>query len=122
MAESARIAPASAIELCRLLSEPARFSLMAAVWEEELCVCELQLVVQRPQNLVSHHLGRLRRAGLVQTRRDSQWTYYRPADNLAEPEFRVLEALLGPRGGRTSVSDPLNGQRSPALFVAGRNR
>lgn len=83
---------------------------MQAIWKVERCVCELQIEVRRPQNLVSHHLGRLRRQGLVQSRRDKSWTYYRPADALDESTVRILEALLGPRGFETTVCDPVQGQ------------
>ena len=106
--ESPPIAPGNAIELCRVLSDPTRFALMAAIWKVERCVCELQLEVRKPQNLVSHHLGRLRRAGLVQSRRDKYWTYYRPADSLTEAEGHVLEAVLGPRGYDTTVCEPFD--------------
>lgn len=82
---------------------------MTAIWKVERCVCELQVEVRKPQNLVSHHLGRLRRAGLVQSRRDKHWTYYRPADGLDDAQVRVLDALLGPRGYETTVCEPAEG-------------
>jgi len=34
-----------ALELCRVLSDPTRFALMAAIWKVERCVCELQIEV-----------------------------------------------------------------------------
>src|SRR5579864_5967353 len=99
-----------ALELCRVLSDPTRFSLMAAIWKVERCVCELQVEVRKPQNLVSHHLGKLRRVGLVESRRDKHWTYYRPADTLDDATVRILEALLGPRGFDRTVCEPVAGQ------------
>lgn len=89
----------AALELCRVLADPTRFRLMAAIWRAEQCVCDLRSSAgDPPQNLVSHHLGVLRRAGLVDTRRDGRWIHYRPADRLDAGTEGALVALLGPRG------------------------
>ena len=44
---------------------------------KELCVCDLIRVLDLPQAKVSRHLATLRRAELVDTRREGQWVYYR---------------------------------------------
>jgi ArsR family transcriptional regulator, arsenate/arsenite/antimonite-responsive transcriptional repressor len=43
----------------------------------ELCVCEIVGVLEVPQPKVSRHLAYLRRAGLVEARREGLWMYYR---------------------------------------------
>jgi ArsR family transcriptional regulator len=90
---------ASAVALCRALADPTRLELMAAIWGGERCVCDLQESVGgKPQNVVSHHLAQLRQAGMVQTRREGRWVYYRPADSLSAELAQALTLLLGPRG------------------------
>ena len=90
---------AAALDLCRTLSDPTRFALMSAIWRSEQCVCDLRSASgDPPQNLVSHHLAVLRRAGLVDTRRDGRWIYYRPADAMDGATSAALAALLGTRG------------------------
>ena len=42
----------------------------------ELCVCDLAWILERPQNLVSHHLRALRTAGLARFRRDGKMVMY----------------------------------------------
>ena len=42
----------------------------------ELCVCELTHALDLPQPKVSHHLGNLRKAGLVSDRKNGLWVYY----------------------------------------------
>lgn len=42
----------------------------------ELCVCDLSWVVERSENLVSHHVRRLRSEGLVASRRDGKMVLY----------------------------------------------
>lgn len=99
-----RLDPVAALELCRVLADPTRFALMAAIWSSEQCVCDLRSSSgDRPQNLVSHHLAVLRRAGVVETRRDGRWIYYRPADALDPATSAALTALLGPRGAATAT-------------------
>jgi DNA-binding transcriptional ArsR family regulator len=47
---------------------------------DELCVCDLAWIVERAENLVSHHLRALRAAGLVDSRRDGKMVLYRLTD------------------------------------------
>ncbi|GAB2581374.1 ArsR family transcriptional regulator [Paractinoplanes abujensis] len=59
---------------------PLRWRLLTALAETDLRVQELTARVEQPQNLVSYHLGRLRKASLVEARRsiaDRRDTYYR---------------------------------------------
>ncbi|HEY7693733.1 MAG TPA: metalloregulator ArsR/SmtB family transcription factor [Gaiellaceae bacterium] len=41
-----------------------------------LCVCDLSWIVERAENLVSHHLRALRAAGLADYRRDGKMALY----------------------------------------------
>ncbi|OGR78280.1 MAG: hypothetical protein A3I11_01850 [Elusimicrobia bacterium RIFCSPLOWO2_02_FULL_39_32] len=44
--------------------------------KEELCVCELIEVLHIGQSKVSRHLAYLKKAGLVQDRKEGLWSYY----------------------------------------------
>lgn len=58
---------------------------------EELSVSQLELLVSDlSQSALSQHLGRLRRAKIVDTRRSSQTIYY----SLADDDVRVILRLL----------------------------
>lgn len=56
----------------KLLSDPTRVLIMQALGQRELCGCDLGWVTGQSDKVVSHHLGRLRRDGLVQSRRDGK--------------------------------------------------
>jgi len=57
--------------------DPTRLTIAAALRDGgELCVCDLAWVVERPQNLVSHHVRRLRGARLVRSRRAGKMVMY----------------------------------------------
>jgi len=68
-------------DMFKALGDPVRlrlFSLIAA--RDELCVCHLTDALNLPQSTVSRQLSVLRHAGLVLTRREGKWMYYRTGD------------------------------------------
>ena len=65
----------------RALGDPTRLMIALALRDaEELCVCDLAWIVERAQNLVSHHLRALRAAGLAEYRRDGKMALYSLTD------------------------------------------
>jgi DNA-binding transcriptional ArsR family regulator len=65
----------------KALSDPTRLTLAVALRDGgELCVCDLSWVVERAENLVSHHVRALRMAGLVRSRREGKMVMYALTD------------------------------------------
>ena len=98
-AESLRQAKLDLTELeplarqAKALSDPTRLSLAATLAAgDEMCVCDLSWVLERAENLVSHHLGVLRSEGLVLRRRDGKMIMYR----LSPRGEEMLGATLAP--------------------------
>ena len=61
----------------RALADPTRLSIAAALAEaDELCVCDLAWITERPQNLVSHHLRTLKEHGFAESRREGKMVMY----------------------------------------------
>ena len=73
----------------RAFSDRTRLRILHMLRGGELCVCDIVDVLRVPQPKASRHLAYLRRAGLVETRRDGLWIHYR-LGTLADP---VLAAL-----------------------------
>jgi DNA-binding transcriptional ArsR family regulator len=72
--------------------------LAAALAEaDELCVCDLAWIVERAQNLVSHHVRVLRREGLVRSRREGKMVMY----GLTEAGRALLAAVLQPQASKS---------------------
>ena len=66
-------------ERLKVLAEPKRLQIFNLLMEGVQCNCELGDFLQMPPNLISHHLSKLRAAGLVDVERDvvdSRWIYY----------------------------------------------
>jgi len=91
----ARLDPAAAEELARAakaLGDPTRLTLAVALRDGgELCVCDLSWVVERSENLVSHHARALRTVGLVSSRREGKMVMYA----LTDRGQALLEVILG---------------------------
>ena len=79
------------VEAFKALGDPVRLRLFSLLTrKEELCVCHLTDALDLPQSTVSRHLAVLRRAGLVETRREGKWIHYRLTGDMAAS----LSALL----------------------------
>ncbi len=80
--------------LFKALSDSTRLRcLVLLASRDELCVCDLRRILGLPQPRVSHHLGNLRQAGLVQDRKQGQWTFYRLHPALPGWARAVIEAV-----------------------------
>jgi DNA-binding transcriptional ArsR family regulator len=81
---------AAAAQAC---ADPTRLSILLALDSpQELCVCDLTWVVSKPQNLVSHHLRKLREAAMVESRRDAKIVFYRLTP-LGRMTLRALDRI-----------------------------
>lgn len=56
----------------KALGEPTRLKILRMLAEQDLCVCDLEEVLQISQPRISQHLKVLKQAGLVQVRREAQ--------------------------------------------------
>ena len=63
----------------RALSDPTRLRILALLAAGEVCVCHIYEALSVPQPTASRHLAYLRRARLVDARREGLWVYYRLA-------------------------------------------
>jgi ArsR family transcriptional regulator len=78
----------------KALANEKRLRIVHALREGELCACEVEAVLDAPQSTVASHLRKLRDAGVVNTRKEGKWTYYRIADT-ASLQLLDLAATLG---------------------------
>jgi DNA-binding transcriptional ArsR family regulator len=56
----------------KLMSDPTRLLIVQALGQRELCGCDLGWVTGKSDKVISHHLGRLRREGMIRSRRDGK--------------------------------------------------
>jgi ArsR family transcriptional regulator, arsenate/arsenite/antimonite-responsive transcriptional repressor len=72
------------------LADRTRLRLLNLMADQEVCVCYFVAVLGAPQPTISRHLAYLRRAGLVEARREGKWMHYR----IAAPESPFARQVL----------------------------
>ena len=70
-----------AAELLKAMSNENRLIILCYLGEKEMSFNELNSFIDLSQSSLSQHLGRLRKDGLVKTRRESQTIYYSIAND-----------------------------------------
>ena len=79
------------------LADKTRLRLINLMGTDEVCVCFFVEVIRTNQPKISRHLAYLRRAGIVEARRDGKWMHYRisePKDPRAARVFNEVRAWL----------------------------
>ena len=92
--------------LFKALADKTRLRILALLGKNEVCVCHIHDTLELPQPTVSRHLAYLRRAGLVDVRRDGVWMHYQVARSLPPTAQTVLNAAVEALTGvRTTEED-----------------
>lgn len=73
------------------IATPNRLSILLAIGNGEACVCHLETLLNLRQAYISQQLMDMRDVGLVDTRRDGRYIYYR----LTEPQLLKLIGDIG---------------------------
>lgn len=60
----------------KALANPTRLTMVIALADGEMCVCDLAALVGQSDSVVSHHLRRLKDLDLLRSRRDGPILYY----------------------------------------------
>jgi DNA-binding transcriptional ArsR family regulator len=76
-------------DLLQVISPEVRLEILLAIGSGEVCVCHLETGLGYRQAYISQHLMALREAGLLSTRRDGKYIYYR----LEKPEIMEMVEL-----------------------------
>jgi DNA-binding transcriptional ArsR family regulator len=64
-------------ELFKAISDPTRLKILYLLQDGELCVCEINTALEKPQSTISHHLNVLKSAGFIKGRKDGLWIHYK---------------------------------------------
>lgn len=85
-----------AVRLLKALSNERRLMIVCTLHKGEMSVGALEEVIGLSQSALSQHLARLRRDGLVQTRREAQTIYYSLSGGDIEKVLNCLHDLFCP--------------------------
>lgn len=112
-----------ATRLLQTLADPTRLRLVAALLEQPACVEDLAQRLALTASTISHHLGKLDQAGLLNRRREQ---YYTICEARPGPLQRTLRELVDTATGQPEAEQArMDKQRQRVLdtfFAAGRLR
>ena len=101
------------------LGDATRLRLLNLMGDQELCVCYFVEILKQAQPKISRHLAYLRRAGIVEARREGKWMHYR-ITRPRTPEPPSSCARRSPGSSRTAPCRP-TAPASPRPAAARRN-
>lgn len=78
------------VDMLKALAEENRLEIVRLLSQGSLCVCEIEEKIKLSQNLVSHHLAVLKKAGLIHDCRCGKNNYY----TLNKKELNKITKLL----------------------------
>jgi ArsR family transcriptional regulator, arsenate/arsenite/antimonite-responsive transcriptional repressor len=86
--------PSDIVQLFAALADPTRLRLLNLMNGREVCVCYFVEILKQGQPKISRHLAYLRRAGIVEARREGKWMHYRIERPVDLRAASVLDAAL----------------------------
>jgi len=83
----------SKVDVYKALGDSNRLRILSMLAERELCVCEINEVLNVSMSTISSHLKILRNAGLVTSKKDGRWIFYSLSDKDSEIYSLVRQAV-----------------------------
>jgi ArsR family transcriptional regulator, arsenate/arsenite/antimonite-responsive transcriptional repressor len=83
-------------KLMKAMADPTRLTMLASLWKADapICICDFTAGLALTQPTISHHMAKLRAAGLVDCEKRGIWVYYRLHDKLSPSTRRLLGQLI----------------------------
>jgi len=92
-------------ELFKVFGDTTRVKIISALFEAEMCVCDIAELLSMTQSAISHQLRVLRQARLVKHRKEGKVVFYSLDDEHIKSIFNQgLEHILEPRGYEYAIS------------------
>lgn len=88
-------AAAGVADVFKALGDPTRVQMihMLKATKEPVCVCDFTAAFRLGQPTVSHHLGKLKAAGLVDSFKRGVWAFYRLREDLPVAARAAVDAI-----------------------------
>jgi ArsR family transcriptional regulator, arsenate/arsenite/antimonite-responsive transcriptional repressor len=81
------------LSIFKSLSDENRLRLINLLMHYELCVCELEVVLNLSQSNVSRHLGILRNLKIIAAVKDAQWVHYKVDEKFSAENAMLIDYL-----------------------------
>lgn len=82
------------VDIFKALAEENRLRILSLLIEDDLCVCEIESVLNMSQSNVSKHLTALKQSGILRSYKKAQWAYYGISDRFIEENKELYQYLI----------------------------
>jgi len=94
------------MNITKALADERRVRTLLALRKGELCVCQITELFGLAPSTVSKHLSILYQAGLVESRKEGRWIYYRlPGQNTPAVVREAIDWVESALAGNSRVAD-----------------
>ncbi len=83
------------IQKAKAISDPTRVRMLKLLEPGELCVCDIMEVLDIKQPTASKHLNILKSTGVVESRKQGTWSYYRLSEKARQDDQGFLGFVRG---------------------------
>ncbi|MDD3364353.1 MAG: metalloregulator ArsR/SmtB family transcription factor [Syntrophomonas sp.] len=92
------------IQLFKALADETRMRILNLLKNGELCVCDIEDVLDIQQSNASRHLNKLKVAGLIISAKKSQWVYYRVNDEIII-KYPFIIGIINDEFGKINICE-----------------
>lgn len=64
-------------DIFKVLSDEKRLRIINILFNNELCVCEIEVILELNQSSVSRHLRKIKTTSILNSSKDAQWIHYK---------------------------------------------
>ncbi|MEI7884437.1 MAG: metalloregulator ArsR/SmtB family transcription factor [Clostridia bacterium] len=82
------------VEILKALADETRLRILAQIIKSEMCVCEMEACLGLTQSNASRHLTVLKKAGIMESNKTAQWTYYKISNDFIKNNQALYAYLL----------------------------
>ena len=82
------------IEILKALADETRLRILSQIIKSEMCVCEIEQCLNLTQSNASRHLTTLKKAGILESYKTAQWTYYKISEEFVSENKELYDFLI----------------------------
>ncbi len=82
------------IDILKALADETRLRILSQILKREMCVCEIEACLGLTQSNASRHLTVLKKAGILDSYKNAQWTYFKISNEFANENKELYDYLL----------------------------
>ncbi|TXT65732.1 MAG: HTH-type transcriptional repressor AseR [Promethearchaeota archaeon] len=86
------------LDFCNTLGNEERLKIVESLKKQDHCVCELEVILDKSQPTISHHLRELEKIGLIRGWKKGKFTHYDIVDEKMEHYISLLTSRFKEKG------------------------